>query len=465
MANSGIRKSVDLKAVVLDCLSRNCPAGTRIGIALSGGMDSVTLLDTLLGTGYAGPEELLAIHVNHGLSAQAADWERFCRQFCADRGVRFVAQRVRVQLSDGLGLEGAARKARYEALCSQPVDVLLLGHHLDDQAETVLLQLLRSSGVNGLAAMPEVRRHVAGPLLIRPFLGVARASIERQARQRGLHWVEDGSNLDDSIRRNFLRLHVFPALEGSFPGAKESLASAAANLADARLLLDEMAKIDLENLAHGGTLQVSGLIALGSRRARNAFIYWLSERGAVIPSRHAIDEALRQLKGARCGYGFRMQCGRDFVCRYRDQLHLVRGAVEPNAAEISPPWQVTWSGEERLILPGHRGILHFSLGRSGGISLVRLAGNALVVRGRTGGERLSINAYRPRRAIKKLMQEQGIPWWVREQLPFLWIDRELVAVPGLGVSPDWQSQGDEPGWKVTWVPTSVEHNARLLRTD
>ena len=367
--------------------------GKRVAVGLSGGVDSVVLLDLLCAAAPRHGFRVAAVHVHHGLSPHADAWARFCRKLCRDRGVPLVVRRVSVR-KQGKGLEAAARDARRDAFARHPAPVIALAHQLDDQAETVLLNLLRGAGARGASAMPVAGR-LGGKILLRPLLAVRRDAIEAYARARGLRWIEDESNRDAALTRNFIRLRVGPLLEQRFARWRESLARAARHFAaadaDARLLLRE----------------------------------FLRARGLRAPSEAKLVEMLRQLTGK----GARTAIEHDGAL-----LRVYRGRVSVQRRGAWP------SGELRL-----------RPARGRGIDAARLERSHLSLRARAGGERLQLDARRPRRTLKNLFQEAGIPPWRREQLPLLYCGDELVWVPGLGVAARWQAargaRGVVPEWR------------------
>ncbi|MDH3318850.1 MAG: tRNA lysidine(34) synthetase TilS [Betaproteobacteria bacterium] len=366
--------------------------GRRVAAGLSGGVDSVVLLDLLRAAAPQHGFSLEAVHVHHGLSPHADAWARFCRALCRRWKVPLAVRRVKVE-KQGKGLEAAARAARRAVFARHPAPVIALAHQLDDQAETVLLNLLRGAGVRGASAMPVVGR-LGGKILLRPLLAVPRSEVLAYARTRGLRWIDDESNRDAALTRNFLRLHVGPLLEKRFPRWRESLARAARHFAtkdaDARLVLRE----------------------------------FLRARGLRAPSEAKLVEMLRQLTGK----GTRTAIEHDGAV-----LRVYRGRV---------------SLEKR---PG--GELRLRPARGRGIDAVRLERACVTLRARVGGERLQLDARRPRRTLKNLFQEAGVPPWRRERLPLLYCDDELVWVPELGVAAGWQAargaRGVVPEWRET----------------
>lgn len=279
-----------MPAVVAACLARYVRPGQRLVAGLSGGVDSIVLLHAL---SRLDGLPLSALHVHHGLSPNADRWAEFCAQTCARLRVPFDCVRVAVERGSRDGLEGAARRARHAALAAAEADWIVLAHHRDDQAETLLFNLLRGAGFAGAAAM----RERSGRLL-RPLLAVGRSEIEAYARAQRLDWVEDESNADIRRSRNFLRRNVLPDLRRRFPAAAENLAAAAARFAEGLDLLDALARADLGEMAEDFPLSCATLAELDEARARNALRYLLAKRGVQIPSEARLRELLRQFLSA-----------------------------------------------------------------------------------------------------------------------------------------------------------------------
>ena len=253
-------------------------APTSIVVALSGGRDSIALLDALALLRSELGIALSALHVHHGLSPNADAWTAFCEEQCAARDVPLAVHRVRVERVPGASLEATARAARYAALATADADIVALAHHADDQAETLLLQLLRGAGPHGLAAMPAERASSTGPLLLRPLLTLPRTAIDAYAAARGLAWVDDESNANTAVKRNFIRHEIAPRLAAAFPGYSATLARAARHQAEAAQLLDDLARLDAQDTidtegAAGATLDRAALIALAAHAPHLSLIH------------------------------------------------------------------------------------------------------------------------------------------------------------------------------------------------
>jgi tRNA(Ile)-lysidine synthase len=381
-----------------------------VAVGLSGGIDSVVLLHAL-----SRHLPVRAVHVHHGLSANADDWARFCRRYCRSLGVPITVKRVRVARS-GKGVEAAAREARYGAFRELAVDAVVLAHQLDDQAETVLMNLLRGAGVRGASGMPAVRR-LHGRLLVRPLLDVPREAIRDYARQYALQWVEDETNALEGLTRNFLRRRIGPLLAERYPRWREALARAARHFSRAEL--------DAQQLLRA----------------------FLAERGLRAPSEAKLDEMVRQLVAGRSGALLEHDGAR---------WRLYRGRLVPAGAPLRAFAPVPWRGERRLSLPALGGELVFRRVRGAGIDAERLKDRAMLVRLRGGGERLQPDARRPRRTLKNLFQEAAVPGWQRERLPLIFDGDALVWAPGLGIDARYQAKDARTGWLPEWRSTVAD---------
>ena len=442
----------ELAAIVDGALDAHSVRGKRVAVALSGGLDSVVLLNLLHERRSVRELSLSAIHVNHQLSSHAGEWEHFCRALCERHGVGFTVQRVQVT-PDGSGIEAAARQLRYRAFASVDADFVALGHHLDDQVETFLLQLLRGAGPKGLAAMPVVREQESGvddrvvsPLILRPLLELRRSRIEAYATSKGLEWVDDDSNADSRFDRNYLRNELLRPLEARFPGYRETLARAARNLADHALLAEELARIDAQSLDRK-TVSAERLRQLSDARALNLLRQLFSDHGLQMPPRTRLEEALRQCRGAGRDAEIQVTFGGARLRCYRDRVELVM-----QAADLPADWQSRWDGHHELILPDGLGVLRSRAVIGEGIASRHFEIRAATVRGRSGGERMQPGENRPRRALKSLLQEHAVPPWERSRMPLVFFGEQLAWVPGIGVAAEFRAAGAEPGIAPEWEP-------------
>ena len=453
MASSKKCRHADLAHHLASFLQRHTHPGSRLLLGLSGGLDSRVLLDLLVKLRSHCNFTLSALHVNHGISPHAGAWAEFCARLCAAEQVLFKAVAVEITRAGGLGLEAAAREVRYAALLAEPSDFLILAHHRDDQAETLLLQLLRGAGAKGLAAMGEVAER-GQKMILRPLLDCSRSTLTEYAESQDMEWIEDESNLDLAYDRNFLRHHIVPELEQRFPAARSTLARSARHLAEASTLLQELAALDAAAMVAGDRLELAALRQLSMPRAKNLLRYWMSLAGITLPPSVRLEEMLRQLLEAKADARVLFRLGSHQLRRYRDHAWLVVQDPE-QPRDICLDWHV----ESALIMEG-LGVLEFSRTLGSGISQERLTGGKLTVRLRQGGERLQPDAARPMRSLKSLLQGSGVPPWQRERMPLLFYGDELVAVPDVGIACDWQAAAGEVGVLLEWKPVGVAPSPR-----
>lgn len=292
MAASRNKLPSDLLPRVADFVASHLAADEHLAVGLSGGCDSVVLLHLL--TRLSLSERLQAVHVHHGLSPNADAWAEFCLNLCAQWAVPCVVQRVAVDPTTGLGLEAAARAARHAAFASAGAKNIFLAHHAGDQAETLLLNLLRGSGVSGLSGML-AERPISGMRFLRPLLAVSRAEIEAYARQQNLSWISDESNADRRFSRNFIRHEVLTAINSRFPAAEQALAQTAAHCAEADSLLGELAAIDWLQVADGEAANMRRLRQLPVLRLKNLLRHRLRLLAWRTPETSRLEEFARQL--------------------------------------------------------------------------------------------------------------------------------------------------------------------------
>ncbi|MDB5888061.1 MAG: tRNA(Ile)-lysidine synthase [Rhodocyclales bacterium] len=403
-------------------------------VAFSGGLDSTVLLHLLAQLAPRFGFRLSAAHVHHGLSPNADAWTTHCERFALSLGISFEARRVTVVRS-GDGLEAAARDARHAVFASLDCDWIVLAHHRGDQAETVLHRLMRGSGVHGAAGM---RAMDVSRRLLRPLLDESRESLLRWAQAHALTWIEDESNADPRLTRNFLRNEVLPLLRTRQAGVEANLARAAGLFEESAQLLDELAAEDAARIAPGTMGSLDALRLLSAARARNLLRYLLVEAGALPPATDRLAEALRQMHEAQDG--LRLVFDGWALCAWRGAFWLEAEAGESFEARV-------WCGETQF--QWHSGTLRFAPG-SGSQALRLRPDGSVRITTRQGGERLRPHIDGPSRAFKQLAQEADIPPWQRERLPCLWQGDALVWIAGLGANAAWRCAEGESGWLVEW---------------
>jgi tRNA(Ile)-lysidine synthase len=427
-----------------------------IGVAYSGGLDSSVLLH-LMHDHFAGSAtELFAFHIHHGISPNADAWLAHCAQEAARLGIRFDARRVELRDRGKSGTEEAARLARYAALgelCrAHRVSLLLTAHHQDDQAETVMLQLLRGSGVAGLSGMDAVNaaRDLLGDAELRigrPLLAVSRGDLERYASAHQIACIDDESNADTRYARNALRHHVMPALAQYFPGFQERVSRLAQHARSAQTLLSELAERDLELCADGGHLDVAQLRKLPNDRIDNLLRYWFHRRGIRMPSTAWLDELRTQCLDAGDDAQICVSHPDCHLRRYRGRLMLTpRLAIDVSAAV---PQAFSWNDEPRMPFPAFGGSLYFERVEEG-VDEQWLRQQRLVLRHRQGGEQLKLASGRPTRTLKQHYQSLGIPAWEREHLPLVFAGDDLLFAAGIGMDCRFAATGTSPKIRLHW---------------
>ncbi|HEY2344406.1 MAG TPA: tRNA lysidine(34) synthetase TilS [Xanthomonadaceae bacterium] len=433
----------------MDALTRAMlplPAG-RIVVGFSGGLDSTVLLHALASLPLVRERGLRAIHVHHGLHADADAWAAHCETVCAGLDVPFDVVRVQVDRADGRGPEGAARAARLAAFQETLEEgvLLALAHHQDDQAETILLRLLRGAGGDGLAAMR--RRSRLGTLrLWRPLLDQPRASLRDYATTHALHWIEDPSNADAGYDRNFLRHRVLPVLAERWPQATRRLARSAALLAEQAQVLGAITDDQLDALQVAPD-QLSAPALLAHPRAQRARILraWLLRLHGDAPTANILGAIERDLLTARPDSEALVAWAGIALHRWRDQLHA-RVPTEP----LPPGWSAAWDGSEPLQLPDR--------------SRLELVGAArfeavLAVKSRRGGERIRLPGRDHHHALKHVLQDRDVPPWTRTRMPLLFDgdgDGELLAAGDAILSARMDAWLRERGARMCWLSEGAD---------
>lgn len=424
------------------------PLAASYCVAFSGGADSTALLAAL--AELAVPRNggaLRAIHIDHGLNPGSAEWVKSARATCAELGVPCTVERVRVADSDGESIEAAAREARYEALAGAlaPAECLLTAHHVDDQLETVLLQLARGAGVAGFAAMPASARLGAGRHL-RPLLGVTHEALVAYLTKRGLRWTEDPMNADPRFDRGFLRTAVIPALRARWPSIAVNAARSARHMAEAQRTLDAAAERDWARARDGDRLDLAGLAGFDAGRAANLVRYWIRRQGRPLPSTANLERLLAMMTGAADDATPRVRWPGADVRRYRGRLYIAAPHERQAPGEMA--WR--WAREPALELGAGLGSLRMVDGR-GAVPLARdRLPTTLTVKQGGAGESLRPASGARQRTLRNLFQERGVVPWVRGSVPFVYAGRELVAVGNLWTDARWQASDGAPAVHIEW---------------
>ena len=424
------------------------PGVKHYRVAFSGGMDSMVLLHSMSSLRAQGAEWLLtAVHVHHGLHVEADQWQQFCEHTCRSLDVPCHVMQVDASPVTGESPEATARHLRYQAMSDvmQDDEVLLTAHHQDDQAETLLLQLFRGSGVPGLAAMP-AQISFSNGLLVRPFLDYSRQQLLDYATHNQLEWVDDSSNRDHRYDRNYLRHDILPLLSQRWPGLAKTLSRSAVHMADADYCLDELAKLDLLSVTteQKGTLNIDGLLALDERRLHNLLRVWLRDLGLAVPSQRQMQHIVNDVIQAGAEANPCVRWPGVEVRRYRQQLYAFAGMAGDLVSQ-----RLDWNPVNSLLIAGV-GRLRLSTTDGGGLSPTLLQSDDLHIGFRQGGERVRPAHRGHQHELKKLFQEAGVPPWERDRTPILYQGDEIVSIAGLCDSDAYIASQDQQGLSLEW---------------
>ncbi|MDC3239137.1 tRNA lysidine(34) synthetase TilS [Gammaproteobacteria bacterium] len=419
-----------------------------IVVAFSGGMDSTVLLRSVVILRDEGvlPASIRALHINHQISESSNDWENHCAKICLEYGVNFKS--VEVSCGEnrfGVVTESAARDARYEVFFAelQSNETLLLGHHEDDNLETMFLHLMRGSGPLGLSGIPFHRKLGAG-FLLRPLLGCPQSSLREFASRVELDWILDDSNADTTYQRNFLRWNVLPILEKRWPALRKSIKKSMQACFEAQTLNEKLAENDL-SFCEGvepGTLSVSKLLALELVRRKNLIRVWVCKLGLSVPSWSKINLMATELLLSRANITILLDDHR--ICRFNGLIYGLTPRVLLSQGKhlvpvVESSFALLKNGEVRTRIVKNEGIA---------LSLF-LPSTVLEVAYRQGGERIKMFG-RPVKSLKKILNEGRVPPWLRETLPLIYLDGQLAFIPGFGADEKFMPAIDEFGCVYDW---------------
>lgn len=415
-------------------------------VGFSGGVDSTVLLHLLQSwcqDNEAAPP-LGAIHVNHGMQAEAGEWQSHCEWVCRMLPVPFVARSVDVSSSAG-GSEAAAREARYRVFEEElgEGDVLFLAHHLDDQVETFFLRLVRGAGVHGLAAIPATRKLGPGQL-VRPLLQVTRQQVEDYAREQGLEWVEDPSNAKITMDRNFLRKELLPLLASRWPGYRQTIARASGHMAGTVTALEAALPVPQTVYSVTGDpgVTVADLLEGTDEAAAVRLRGWLQLWSLLAPDQAQLEEFLRQLRESAPQKKPRLACSTYALQRYRAAVYLL-----PDTGSSFHMEPFTLGPGDVYDVPG---VGRVSLEPSDGDGLFLKSSDRLVLSWRQGGERCRPHGRAGSNSLKKLLQARDVPPWWRDRVPLLYRGDELLAVGDLWLCESSRWRCADGRWKTLW---------------
>ncbi|MDH5435783.1 MAG: tRNA lysidine(34) synthetase TilS [Gammaproteobacteria bacterium] len=433
---------------IIHSLQQHLPQNiNRFVVAFSGGMDSHVLLHSMVQLRASNPEIILhAVHVDHGLQAKSREWSEHCRLVCEKLDVTCELLKADARAKSGESPEAAARDARYQVLLEamHANDCLLTAHHQDDQAETLLLQLLRGGGPRGLSSMPMCNAFGVGQHC-RPLLGFTREQLLAVAQQAQFEWIEDESNFDTGFDRNYLRHEILPKLKARWPAMAQTMARVASHSAEAADLLDVLAEMDLPVVHDGEGLSIQRLLRFDDARKRNILRFWLRQQHRPLPDTRQMEHILVDV----------LQAGEDRnpcvawpgaeIRRYRDHLYV----ISPSPV-LALETALGWDMKSPLQLPGGTGILHAIETTGRGLKQSLCLSRLVNVQFRQGGERLKLAGRDHTHDLKKLFQEKGVPPWERDRIPFVYLGEDLAEVVGYWVGEGFSALDGEKGLQIEW---------------
>ena len=427
-----------------DCFKNLDNKPFDISVALSGGVDSIVLLHALSQLQKQLKLKLNAIHIHHDLSPNADDWLTFCHKECKKLSIPIKSEKINIKQDLPMGIEAAARKSRYQVLEIYRKGILALGHHQNDQAETLMLQLFRGSGLSGLAAMPTFDRE---RFIWRPLLRIKREIIEDYAKENNLVFIEDESNNNLQFERNFLRKEILPLIKSRYPDIINTISRSSENIAEGLNLHKAIAKEDanLYFSKNKERLSLTMLKVLEKERVVNLIRWWLDINKQLMPSKKTMSELYRQIKDVKKDALLNIDISELISIKaYRDELFLVEKKIKID------PYELIWRGEEVVELPGNSKLI-FKRSVGAGFSLSKIASKTLTIQNRNGGESFKPKNNQPTRTLKYLLQTSNIPPWKRQLMPLVFSENELVAVPDFGVHFKFQADKEEDGWDIDWI--------------
>ncbi len=414
-------------------------------IAYSGGLDSHVLLHLFAKLRVVYPLKLRAVYINHGINPDAANWAMHCASVCQALNIDLV-QRSLGKIDTSSSPEDTLRQFRYQILSELmlPGDVLLTAHHQNDQAETILLQLLRGAGPKGLAAMPKIKSFAAG-WHARPLLDFTRADLECYAKKQELQWVEDASNQSTHYTRNFLRHQILPILTERWPTVTRTLARSALHCAEAQQMIERLTEQNVEELRghFPQTLSIKKLLQLDQNNQSHVLRAWILQANYPLPSFVKMQNILRDLLLARNDKMPHVSWRGVELRRYRDDLFLSPCLTLHDATQI-----MQWDLNEPLAIPL---LGELSARPCKGMGM-RADIKKVTVRFRQGGEMFQLPGRRHRHELKKLFQMWGIPPWQRDRVPLLEVDGRIAAVVGWAVADEFLAREGEEGIACTLIP-------------
>lgn len=427
---------------------------TKFAIALSGGRDSMVLLDVIT-KAKRSTDEVRAIHINHNLEKNSQQWMDFVRDSCEKYKIPLITKSVHPQ-QQGFGIEAEARTQRYNAFKELILEneYLLTGHHLDDQMETILFRLFRGTGLDGLRSIRREMKFGQG-YLYRPLINVPREIIEKYAKINNIKWIEDHSNNNLDFDRNFLRKKVVPRIKKRWPSAHITISRLSQLAENNQRLLHEIALEDITELERQDVLDLEILSNKSRLRVNNIFRFLIHKNNMDMPSYKVLESGIEALLTAKSNSPS-MNWNGCSIKKYKNALYFIKSDPEPHNNQ---PFEMRWHIDETINLGGRRGSIRAKFIKGQGIALNKCQ-KSLAIKYRKGGEQIKPSGHRITKSLKNLFQENNVLPWVRDEIPLVYFDEDLISVGDLWFNQDFKAKEQEDGFLISWdKQMDVIHNS------
>ena len=417
---------------------------TKFTIALSGGVDSMVLLD-LLSKAKRSSDVIKAIHINHNLHESSKEWVDFAKDACKKYKLPLIIESINPK-QEGFGLEAEAREQRYKKFKEIILDneCLLTAHHLDDQIETMLFRIFRGTGLDGLRSIRKKAKFGKG-LLCRPLINIPREAIEQYAKLNDIKWIEDPSNKNIDFDRNYLRNNIVPSIKKRWPNAQKTITRLSSLAENNQKLLHELAKEDIGEIEKFNVLDIGILSNKSSLRINNIFRFMILKNKMGIPSLKVLENGIETLINAKSDSPIITWDGFS-IRRYKNTLYFFNPDLKQD--EIRP-LKMKWFIDETLNLGGNRGSIQARFIKGQGIALKKCP-KSLEIKYRKGGEQIKPSGHKITKSLKNLFQENNVLPWVRDQIPLFYLDEELISVGDLWFNQDYKAKEQEDGFLISW---------------
>ncbi len=417
----------------------------RVLVAFSGGLDSYVLLHSFIAAKQTFPQlQIHAIHMNHGLSKDADVWQQHCTQICENLSVPLIIKKIFLNKEDG-GVEERARKARYSFFKEhiEKNDCLLLGHHQDDQAETLLLRLCRGAGIRGMSSIPKSRKFGEGYIL-RPLLGFSKKELDRYANDNNLSWIEDDSNDDQKFDRNYVRHSILPIIKERWPHFAQAFSRTIEHASEVNILLQELARIDLPKcISSKNSLSINDLSNLSFERQKNVVRFFITELGFKAPSTKHLELIFSMVINAKQDAMPVLKVANYNVRRFDGKLYFINYVDEIDLSFVT----LKYNPSQDIELPNGVGVICANQLKGKGLNVAY--SDNLTIRFRNGGEKIQPNSSMCTSPLKKLLNTWRVPPWERSNIPLIYKDEELIAVVGHCVSNTYRAKDEQFGWELS----------------